>query len=120
MSALSKLRRVASPARRQSSFFSALIAICAELLGRLMPSASIAEAMVLAVYMPPQEPGPGMELASIVVQLGGRQLARRVLDRPPRTPRRSSHSFFDSGWMPGQDCAAVNEYARAIQPRESP
>src|SRR6202011_104174 len=36
------------------------IAACAELLGKLMPSASIAEAMVFAVYIPPQEPGPGI------------------------------------------------------------
>src|SRR5690606_6787295 len=32
--------------------------------GRLMPSASMADAMVLAVYMPPQEPGPGMAVSS--------------------------------------------------------
>ena len=39
-------------------------ASCAELFGRLMPSASMAEAIVLAVYMPPQEPGPGMAVRS--------------------------------------------------------
>ena len=56
----------AAPARRQSSFFSSLMAIWEELFGRLMPSASMAEAIVFAVYMPPQEPGPGIEHASIV------------------------------------------------------
>jgi hypothetical protein len=40
--------------------FAGEMASWAELLGRLMPSASMALAMVLAVYMPPQEPGPGM------------------------------------------------------------
>ena len=49
----------AAPARRQSSFFASEMAFWAELLGRLMPSASMALAMVLAVYMPPQDPGPG-------------------------------------------------------------
>ena len=49
-----------APARRQSSFFAGETAFWAELLGRLMPRASMALAMVLAVYMPPQEPGPGM------------------------------------------------------------
>ena len=55
----------ASPARRQSSRFARDTASCAELLGRLIPRASMAEAIVLAVYMPPQLPGPGMALHSI-------------------------------------------------------
>ena len=37
----------------------------AELFGRLIPRASIAEAMVLAVYMPPQEPGPGIAVSAM-------------------------------------------------------
>ena len=41
------------------------IASCAELLGRLIPSASIADAMVFAVYMPAQEPGPGIAVRSM-------------------------------------------------------
>src|ERR1039458_3925453 len=49
-----------APARRQSSILAGEMAFWAELLGRLMPRASMALAMVLAVYMPPQEPGPGM------------------------------------------------------------
>ena len=36
-----------------------------EAKGRLMPRASKAELMVLAVYMPPQEPLPGMARRSI-------------------------------------------------------
>ena len=35
------------------------------LFGRLMPRASMALAMVLAVYMPPHDPGPGMAHRSI-------------------------------------------------------
>ena len=55
------------------------IAACAELLGRLMPSASIAEAIVLAVYMPPQEPGPGIAHASMAQVLVVDHLAGGVL-----------------------------------------
>src|ERR1700676_1975396 len=50
----------AAPAEAASASFSFEIADCAELLGRLIPIASIAEAMVFAVYIPPQEPGPGI------------------------------------------------------------
>ena len=38
-----------------------------ELPGKLIPSASIAEAIVFAVYIPPHEPGPGMAAFSISV-----------------------------------------------------
>ena len=37
----------------------------AELLGRLSPIASIAHAIVLAVYIPPHDPGPGIAQRSI-------------------------------------------------------
>ena len=51
------------PALRPScaalSAFSASSAAIVEEYGRLMPIASIAEDMVLAVYIPPQEPAPG-------------------------------------------------------------
>ena len=61
---LDALAAASSPRRRrrarQSSSLAGEMAFCAELLGRLMPSASMALAMVLAVYMPPQEPAPGM------------------------------------------------------------
>jgi hypothetical protein len=52
--------RTAAPALRQSLALLLGDGGWAELLGRLMPRASMAVAMVLAVYMPPQEPGPGM------------------------------------------------------------
>ena len=54
----------AAPALTQSSFLSSEIAACAELLGRLRPSASIADAIVLAVYMPPHDPAPGQACCS--------------------------------------------------------
>ena len=50
----------AAPASRQSFVLWEEMAACAELFGRLNPRASMAEAMVFAVYIPPQEPGPGI------------------------------------------------------------
>ncbi len=69
----------AAPARRQSSSFAGEMASCAELLGRLMPSASIALAMVLAVYMPPHEPGPGIARCSRSASAASLSFAGRVL-----------------------------------------
>ena len=54
----------ASPARRQSSSLLRLSASCAELSGNESPRPSIADAIVFAVYMPPQLPGPGIALRS--------------------------------------------------------
>ena len=51
---------IASPAFNESSNLLDETASCAELLGKLKPSASIADAMVLAVYIPPHDPGPGI------------------------------------------------------------
>ena len=42
-----------------------------------MPSASIAEAMVLAVYMPPQAPAPGQAVPDDLLPLGLLDLAGR-------------------------------------------
>src|SRR5271167_4910760 len=47
----------AAPARPQSSRFWPDTASCAELFGKLIHMASMADAMVLAVYIPEQEPG---------------------------------------------------------------
>ncbi len=55
----------ASPASLASFFFSSEIASWAELSGKLIPKASIADDIVFAVYIPPHEPGPGMALFSI-------------------------------------------------------
>ena len=53
-------RKTASPASTQSRTLSSETASCAELFGKLIPRASMAEAIVLAVYIPPQDPAPGM------------------------------------------------------------
>ena len=50
-----------SPARATAPTISSSSAAMVEEPGTAMPSASIAEDMVLAVYMPPQEPAPGQE-----------------------------------------------------------
>ena len=55
----SSSRRIAAPARRHSSSLPGSVAGSDELYGSDMPIASIAEAIVLAVYMPPQAPAPG-------------------------------------------------------------
>jgi hypothetical protein len=57
------------------------MAAWAELLGRLRPRASMAEAMVLAVYMPPQEPAPGMAHSSIASARGRRSCRGVRADR---------------------------------------
>ena len=56
---------IASPALNESSNLLDEIASCAELLGKLIPKASMAEAIVFAVYIPPQDPGPGIAEDSI-------------------------------------------------------
>ena len=55
----------ARPASSMSAFFSGDSAGWEEEPGRLMPSTSMAAAMVLAVYIPPQPPGPGQALHSM-------------------------------------------------------
>ena len=51
--------RKALPTDLQSSIFSILTAGLDELYGNPIPNASIAEAIVLAVYIPPHAPAPG-------------------------------------------------------------
>nr|GMD84649.1 Uncharacterised protein [Ipomoea batatas] len=50
------------PARRHSSNFRGSSAGVEELLGRDIPIVSIADAIVFAVYIPPQAPAPGHEV----------------------------------------------------------
>ena len=56
---------MAWPAIRHSSFFSGSSAGMLELYGRVMPIASAAEAIVLAVYIPPHAPAPGQALRTM-------------------------------------------------------
>ena len=57
--------RSASPTFSHSFFLFELTAGFDELYGNAMPSASIEEAMVLAVYIPPQAPAPGQAFFTI-------------------------------------------------------
>ena len=52
-------KRIALPASAHSFCFSSLSAGLEDEYGKLMPNASMAEAMVLAVYIPPHAPAPG-------------------------------------------------------------
>src|SRR3989338_147912 len=56
---------ICSPAFLHSSFFSGYTAGVDEDCGKLIPKDSIAEDIVLAVYIPPHAPGPGHALHSI-------------------------------------------------------
>lgn len=53
------------PANRHSTFFSGSSAGVELEYGRLIPNASIALAIVFAVYIPPHAPGPGHEFFTI-------------------------------------------------------
>ena len=55
----------AAPASKLSRRLLSLTAFCADEFGSDRPRASMAEAMVFAVYMPPHEPGPGIAVCSI-------------------------------------------------------
>ena len=50
---------MALPASLHSCCFSSLSAGLEEEYGKLIPNASMADAIVLAVYIPPQAPAPG-------------------------------------------------------------
>ena len=92
-------RIAARPASKQSFDLSSDTAVCAELLGRLMPSVSIADAIVLAVYMPLQEPGPGMAARSIA------STSRWLIFFCARAPTASNTvtiSTFLPLWLPGR------------------
>jgi hypothetical protein len=53
------------PAASVESAFSASSAAIVEVIGKLMPIASMADDIVFAVYMPPHEPTPGQALRSM-------------------------------------------------------
>ena len=56
---------MAAPASLHSCCFSALNAGLEEEYGKLIPNASIADAIVFAVYIPPQAPAPGQACCTI-------------------------------------------------------
>ena len=57
--------RTTVPARRHSSCLAGSVAGVDELYGSDIPIASMAVAMVFAVYMPPHAPGPGQAFRTI-------------------------------------------------------
>ena len=57
--------RTAAPASKLSRRLFSLTAFWADEFGSDRPRASMAEAMVFAVYIPPHEPGPGIAVCSI-------------------------------------------------------
>jgi len=61
----SRRSRMAAPAARHSSCLAWDSAGFEDEPGRVIPIDSMAVAMVLAVYMPPQAPGPGQALRMI-------------------------------------------------------
>ena len=58
---------IAAPASLQSCFLSLETASWLLLPGKLIPRASILDAIVLAVYIPPQDPGPFTETFSTAI-----------------------------------------------------
>ena len=61
----SRRTRIALPAARHSPSFSGSVAGIDELYGSDIPNASIADAIVFAVYIPPHAPAPGILHATI-------------------------------------------------------
>ena len=102
----------ALPASSQSLILWRDTASCAELFGRLMPSASIAEAMVLAVYMPAQLPGPGIAVRSISF------ISRAEIAPARKRAARLEHGDDVAMLRTGPDRAAIDEHRRPIEPRE--
>ena len=83
-------------ARFMSSFFRGSTAGIEQLPGRLIPMASMADAMVLAVYMPPQAPGPGQAVhsmpclsSSVIVPAENFPTASKALTMSTGVPRYS-------------------------------
>ena len=83
----------AAPASKESRILSSETAACAELLGSESPSASIALAIVLAVYIPPQEPGPGIAQDSTVSSSASEYSPLACLPTASKTET-ISRSFF--------------------------
>ena len=82
-----------------------------ELLGRLMPKASMAQAMVLAVYMPPQEPGPGIAQLSISLSSWSEIFWAACLPTASKTETMSNVLAFIAA---GQDRAAIDKHRRTV------
>jgi hypothetical protein len=86
----------AFPASSQSLILRRDTASCAELFGKLMPRASIAEAIVFAVYMPAQLPGPGIAVRSIS------RISRAEIAPLAKAPRASNTEITSRCFGPGR------------------
>src|SRR5699024_12418009 len=86
----------ALPASRHSKAFSSEVAGFEAFPGKLIPIASIAEAIVFAVYIPPQEPGPGHAQRSTLWSCSSEISPLLYLLNPshPETRLTSSASIF--------------------------
>jgi hypothetical protein len=90
----------------------------AALPGRAIPSASATLAMVLAVYMPPQEPMPGQAAFSIGVELvSGDQPAGAGADALEDVDDREVVAVAE---LPGQRGAGVDEDAGQVEAGRRP
>ena len=111
---LSSSSRTAAPARRHSSALPSLSAGSDELYGSDSPSASIATAMVLAVYIPPHAPAPGHECWTMSSRCSS-----------VMTPARYSPYDWNAEMMSRglplrvtrRDRAAVDHQRRPVEPR---
>ena len=106
--------RTAAPARRHSSALPSLSAGSDELYGSDSPSASMATAIVLAVYMPPQAPAPGHECWTMSMPLlvgddAGEELAVGLERRDD-----VAHLALRVARL---DRAAVDHQRRPVEPR---
>jgi hypothetical protein len=79
-----------------------------------MPSASIAEAMVLAVYMPPQAPAPGRDCCDDLWRFGS---SMRPAMYSPYDWKALTMSSFALLAAAGADRAAVDHDRGAVQAR---
>src|SRR5690625_2552436 len=104
----------ARPASSQSASFSLDVAGLDELPGKLIPIASIAEDIVLAVYIPPHEPGPGQAAHSIRVNSSSSICPLLSCPTPSKTDTRSS---FLPSKFPGE---IVPPYTKTAGTSERP
>ena len=74
----------------------------------------MALAMVFAVYMPPQEPGPGMAHSSMSASVVSVILPLACWPTASKTVTMSTSFAVEAA---GQDRAAIDEDARPVQPR---
>ncbi len=83
---------MAAPTRAHSAVLLLLIAGFDDVYGKLIPNASIAEAIVFAVYIPPQAPAPGH--AFLTTFLNSVSLIVPATFSPQASKAETTSSFF--------------------------